>query len=182
MPSLVFTGCATITHHGDAILTDNPNIVLAVVDPLTFPKTSVGKTGVYSCRVLDLPQEIYPDSFLLEIPAGEDSRWLHDQPWRHCVIRASLVTLGGKPFFEKTIAFAKDWNGNSQPGSDSQHRKISLAFTDYRFDTAASSLPKHLSYILHIEVLRPSLRNSDYLEVWAVTVLPHTKRLLQSND
>jgi hypothetical protein len=176
--AFLLTACTTLTRHGDAILYDKPNIVFAYVDPLEFPKSSLAQTATFSYQVLDLPQEIYPSGFLLEIPQNEDAKWLHNQPWRNCVIRASLLTLKDDLFFTKKIDFSKDWNGNSQPGSDSDHRKIWFAFTDYDFNKNESSLPRNLSYVLRIEVIKPSLRSSDQLEIEAETLLPHTKRFM----
>ena len=89
------------------------------------------------------------------------------------MIRASLLTRKGDLFFSKNLDFSKDWNGSSEPGSDAEHRKIFFHFTDYDFDTGQSSIPKHLSYVLRLEVLRPSLRLSDRLEMEAFTTFQH---------
>jgi hypothetical protein len=173
--ALSVTGCITVTRHGDATLYDLPNIVFDFVDPLVFPKCSLGRSATFSYRVLDLPQEIYPSYFYLEIPQKEDVDWVHNQPWRNCVIRASLVRLNGDVFFTKKIDFSKDWNGSSIPGSDSDYRQITLPFTDYEFYESKSSLPEHRSYILRIEIIRPSLRPTDKLEIDAPAALPHPK-------
>jgi len=170
-------GCATVTRHGDVSLYDSPRIdfLPQAVDVLEFPKTSLARVATYSYQVLNLPQEIYPRGFLLDVPENEDSRWAHDQPWRHCVIRVSLLTTDGKAFFSRRINFAKDWNGGSQEGSSSSRRKIWLPFTDYDFNSGTSSLPEHRSYVLRLEVLSPSRRSSDQLEIEAFTLLPDKK-------
>jgi len=175
--AVILPGCASITRHGDAYLYDQPNIIFVYRDPLKFPLVPLGERGVHTFRVLDLPQEIYPHEFLLEIPELEDSRYDHDQPWRHAVFRASLQTLEGKTFFSKTYDYTRDWNGGSEPGSDDDTRKIWLPFTNYHHEMS-SSLPRHRSYILRIEILQPSLRATDRLEVAADTLLPRAQHLM----
>jgi len=71
--SIMLSGCASVTQHGDARLYDEPNIVFISVDPLKFPLVPLGQRATYTYRVLDLPQEIYPDQFLIDIPHEEDS-------------------------------------------------------------------------------------------------------------
>jgi hypothetical protein len=166
--SLTLFGCATNQRQGDATLeTNGPSWPFQAVDQLHFPDIPAGKRAVYSYQVLNLPHEIYPHGFnLVGVPPSEAVPWLHDQPWRNCVIRASLVTLEGHVFFSKNLAFAHDWNGNSDQ-RDLDHAKLWFPFTDFDFTTNTSSLPVHLSYVLRVEIINPSLRGTDTLEVEA---------------
>lgn len=167
-------GCATVTRHGDAKLYEQKNFILKLVDPLIFPQMPIGHVANYRYKVTSLPQTIYPSGFYLEVPNGEDDRWEHNQPWRACRIRASLSKTDGERFFTRTIDFSKDWNGNSAPGRNGKYRRIFLFFTDYDL-RGTTKLPKHLSYNVEIEVLRPSLRTSDKLWIDAVTLMPDAR-------
>jgi hypothetical protein len=79
----------------------------------------------------------------------------------------------GSVIFSRKINLGKDRLGSSS--GKRNHRKIFFSFTDYEME-GTTSLPKHLSYDLQVEVLRPSLRASDKLTVKAFTLLPGTKK------
>lgn len=169
--ALATSACATVTRHGDARLRDNKNVVFVVMDELVFPRIPVGQASTHRYRVRALPQAIYPDSFHLEVPVEEASATRNDQPWRQCLIRASLTTPEGVPFFTRTLDLSKDWNGDASAGRNSRRRSLRLVFTGGNFGRT-SPLPRHLSYDLVIQVLRPSSRATDSLRVEALTVLP----------
>jgi hypothetical protein len=168
--ALAMSACATVTRHGDARLRDNRNVIFVMMDELVFPGVSIGRAATSRYRVRDLPQAIYPRGFDLEVPAEEASVSRHDQPWRRCLIRASLSTPDGETFFSRTLDLSKDWNGNSSPGHNSKHRSLFLSFTGFDYDRSPS-YPKHLSYDLEIQVVHPSLRATDTLRVDALTLL-----------
>jgi hypothetical protein len=161
-------GCACSIKCGDARLVHTPAFLLAVEDYLSFPKVPVGRRASFVWRVENLPHPIYPHEFELEIPESEVSRDRHDQPWRSTILYASLVREDGVPFYERTIDFAKDWNGNSGPGKTRSTRRISLFFTHSRYTPRPIHLPNRTSYVFHVKVVRPSGRPSDTLEIEAL--------------
>lgn len=165
--------CQAKTSHGDAVLIHgtNPPSLPASIDQLILPDVSIGAKSSVRYRVLSLPQTIYPSGFQLEVPEDEDVRGRTQFPWQNCIIRASLEDLRGKAFFSRTINLGRDRLG-SEPGKQN-HRRILFLFTDYKLD-GTTALPRHLSYQLHIDVIRPSSRSSDKLIVKAFAVLSRT--------
>lgn len=164
---------AKTTRHGDVTLIDNRGGVRFLpkaVDRLVFSDIPIGKPLVVRYHVRSLPQLIYPSGFTLNVPEAE-YRPLQEAPkkapWHNCVIRASLTTPDGARFYSRTIALGKDRHGAELSG---RYSKIFFSFSDYQMD-GKTSLPRHLSYNLQIEVLRPSSRGSDKLTVDASTSL-----------
>lgn len=159
------------SHHGDAVLVDARgfSFLPEPADPLDFPKISLSASRTYRYRVSDLPQVIYPMGFSLEVPQQEDEFGVRQEhAWSQCVVRASLITSAGRVFHSRTYRLGRDRAGSS----DGRHgrRAVSFPFTDYSI-SGETRLPHHLSYVLQIEVLRPSLRASDALTIEAFTIV-----------
>jgi hypothetical protein len=168
--AVLVTACASATRHGDATLVDEKGVSFLPepADHLDFPKTSLAKTGIHRYRVVSLPQVIYPHGLLLEVPEAEDLGPPAEHPWSRCIVRASLLTPEGRVFHTRTFRLGRDHRG-SEPASRG-HRSSFFPFTDYTLSGTAR-LPQYLSYVLQIEVLRPSMRASDALAVEAFTTV-----------
>lgn len=168
--TLSLASCSSTTRHGDARLFsgNSPSFLPAAMAELILPEVPIGRTSVIRYRILSLPHTIYPSGFELEVPENEAPVLPGDTqfPWSNCVIRASLTNPDGSVFFSRTINLGRDRRG-SGPGRRN-HRKIFFPFTDYQMD-GTTSLPRHRSYELQIEVLRPSFRASDKLTVDALS-------------
>jgi hypothetical protein len=174
--TLLFTSCGSVTKHGDVKLYRAARIgfLPQAVDQLAFPKIPLGKTASFRYRVESLPQIIYPGDFILKIPRAEITGNRRDQPWRACVVRASLMTVDGKTFFERTIRFSDERPGGREI-VDTGGNEIPIPFADCDLE-GRTKLPRHLSYDFLVEVMHPSARQSDRLEIQAFTVLPDKKR------
>jgi hypothetical protein len=171
----LLTASAAKSHHGDAVLVDEHgfSFLPEPADHLDFPAVSLATPRVFRYRVTGLPQVIYPSGFSLEVPQREDEFGIrHEQTWRSCVVRASLITSTGRVFHSRTYRLGRDGAGSS----DGHHgrRAVHFPFTDYSVD-GATQLAHYLSYVLQIEVLRPSLRPSDALRIEAFTTV-HSKK------
>lgn len=166
----VFTACVSGVRHGDALLVDAKGFPLEPADWLEFPKTPLRVSGVFRYHVEALPQVIYPSGFLLDVPESEDLGPGREFPWSSCVVRASLLAPDEHVFHSRTIRLGRDRSG-SWPGKRGR-RRVFFPFTDYNI-SGRTRLPSYLSYDLRIEVLRPSARPTDVLNVEAFTVL-HT--------
>jgi hypothetical protein len=148
-------------------------------DHLDFPKVPLAAPRIYRYRVSALPQVIYPSSFFLEVPLQEDEFGVrHEHAWSRCVVRASLITSAGRVFHSRTYRLGRDRAGSS-PGHHGR-RAVHFLFTDYSV-SGATRLPHHLSYVLQIEVLQPSMRPSDVLRIEAFTTV-HPKRPNQAME
>jgi hypothetical protein len=167
--------CHAKTSHGDAVLIrgTNPASLPGSVDQVILSDIPIGAKIGMRYRVLSLPETIYPSGFQLEVPENEDVRGGAEFPWQKCVMRASLKDLRGRTFFSRTINLGRDRLG-SEPGKQG-HRKILFLFTDYKPD-GMTTLPRHLSYELHIDVIRPSLRSTDKLIIKAFALLSRPNR------
>ena len=166
---------AAETRHGDAVLVDERgfSFLPEPADHLDFPKISLAAPRTYRYRVSELPQVIYPSGFSLEVPPQEDEFGVRrEYPWSRCVLRASLMTPAGRLFYRRTYRLGRDRAG-SHPGRRGR-RAVHFVFTDYSV-SGTTRLPRHSSYVLQIEVLRPSMRSADVLTVQAFTTL-HPKR------
>ena len=153
------------SRHGDAVLVQAHGLSFLPkpADHLDFPKAPLGRLGVYRYRVADLPQVIYPTGFLLDVPEQEDEYGArHEHPWSRCIVRASLLSTDSRAFYYHTYHLGRD-----RAGSDARRRRrhtIYFSFLNpWRGEDAR--LPQYRSYILQIEVLRPSSRASDILAV-----------------
>jgi len=168
--SFMTIACGTQRQHGDARLIDAKGVSFMPepADYLRFPKTPLRTSGVFRYHVTSLPQVIYPSGFLLEVPEDEALDRGGAPVWSSCVVRASLLTPDGRPFHVRTIHLGRNRSG-SGPGRRGR-REVFFPFTDYTV-SGRTRLPHHLSYILQIEVLQPSLRASDMLDVEAFTVV-----------
>lgn len=167
--------CGSTTWHGDARLVDEGSVSFwpEAADYLEFPATPLKSSGVFRYRVSSLPQVIYPDGFHLDVPEEEDLGPNRQFAWSSCVIRASLLTPDGRPFYTRTIHLGRDRLGSS-PGRR-RHRQVFFAFTDDK-GSGTTRLPRQLSYVLQIEVLQPSSRASDVLTTRVFTSLPSKVR------
>ena len=161
---------AVQSRHGDATLVDERgfSFLPQPADHLDFPNTPLGERGTYRYWVSDLPQVVYPSGFSLEVPQQEDVTREGEHPWSRCVVRASLITSAGRVFHTRTYRLGRDRRG-SNPGHRGR-RVVYFPFTDYSV-SGTTRLPHHLSYVLQIEVLRPSRRRSDVLAVEAFTTV-----------
>ena len=166
---------AAQSRHGDAVLVDERGLSFLPepADHLDFPKVSLAAPRTYRFRVSELPQAIYPSGFSLEVPQREDEFGVRrEYAWSRCVLRASLMTPAGRVFHRRTYRLGRDRAG-SHPGHRGR-RAIHFMFTDYSV-SGTTRLPRHLSYMLQIEVLQPSRRPSDMLTIEAFTIV-HPKR------
>jgi len=162
VPRLTAFGAAT--QHGDAVLVKEHGLSFLPkpADHLDFPKTSLSKIGTYEYRVENLPQVIYPSGFLLDVPEQEDERGLpHDHPWKNCVVRASLLDTDGLVLRRRTYHLGRDRSGSSMLGRRSS---IFFRFVDH-WRGEDCRIPQRRSYLLKIEILRPSERATDTLRV-----------------
>jgi hypothetical protein len=166
---------AAQSRHGDAVLVDERgfSFLPEPADHLDFPKVSLAAARTYRYRVSELPQVIYPSGFSLEVPQQEDEFGVrHEHAWSPCVVRASLITSVGRVFHSRTYCLGRDRAGSS----DGHYGRpaVYFPFTDYSV-SGTTRLPHYLSYVLQIEVLRPSLRPSDTLTIQAFTTV-HPKK------
>jgi len=170
---------AAQSRHGDAVLVDPRgfSFLPEPADHLDFPKISLASPRKYRYRVSELPQVIYPSGFSLEVPQQEDEFGVRrEYAWSRCIVRASLITSAGRVFHRRTYRLGRDRAG-SHPGRRGR-RAVHFVFTDYSV-SGTTRLPRHLSYVLQIEVLQPSMRSSDMLTIEAFTTV-HPKRPNQS--
>jgi hypothetical protein len=174
----LLTASAAKSRHGDAVLVNEHGVSFLPepADHLDFPKISLAAPRTYRHRVSELPQVIYPSGFSLEVPPQEDEFGVrHEHAWSPCVVRASLITPAGRLFHSRTYRLGRDRTGSSD-GHHGRHA-VYFPFTDYSVN-GTTRLPHYLSYVLQIEVLRPSLRPSDVLTIEAfTTVRPKGPRL-----
>ena len=170
------TASAAASRHGDAVLVDEHGVSFLPepADHLDFPKVSLAAIRTYRFSVVQLPQVIYPSGFLLEVPAREDEFGIrHEHAWSPCIVRASLLTPRGRVFHSRTYRLGRDRGGSSE--GHHGRRAVYFPFTDYSV-SGTTRLPRYFSYVLRIEILRPSLRPSDALTIEAFTTVQQ-KRL-----
>jgi hypothetical protein len=167
----LLTVSAPRSRHGDAVLVDEHgfSFLPEPADHLDFPKISLAAPRTYRYRVSGLPQVIYPTGFSLEVPQQEDEFGVrHEHAWSPCVVRASLITPAGRVFHSRTYRLGRDRAGSSE--GHHGRRAVYFLFTDYSL-SGTTRLPHHLSYLLQIEVLQPSMRPSDVLAIEAFTTV-----------
>lgn len=144
--------------HGDAVLTKGgQGFPLHYGGLLSFPRIPIGSCGTTRFKVPDLPVPIYPSGFDLDVPEAKSFHVPLQSPWQNCLIKASLVDVSGHTFYSRTIDF-KHGIGDG----------MFFLFTDYQPD-GKTTLPKYRSYIIEVQVIRPSLRASDRLKIYAPT-------------
>jgi len=160
VPGLTALGAAT--QHGDAVLVKEHALLFfpKPADHLDFPKTPLGKPGTYIYQVVNLPQVIYPSGFLLDVQ--ENERGAHQvYPWTNCVVRASLLDTDGRVLHRRTYQLGRDRAGSSVERGRSS---IFFPFVNH-WRGEDRRIRQRRSYVLKIEVLRPSGRASDTLVV-----------------
>jgi len=160
--SLVVSACTTSVRCGDARRVHPASILFMMVDYLEFPKVPLGERKAFSFHVTRCKGDaviFYPKSLRVRIPTTELDL-VHprqDQPWRSTLLRVSLVEPDGRKRYDQEINLATDWKGGAEVGS-----KYSKLWLKLPGDAELASLE---SYTLKIEVLRPSGRKSDALEI-----------------
>lgn len=151
------SACNSYERYGDARMVYPHSILFMEAPFVEYPKIPIGAYGTTSFRVPGNPRI---QGLGLEIPAAEDHSENHDQPWRSTIIRVVLIAGDNKVIYERTIDFAKDWNGGSCPGEHGDHRQIPLMLPH-------PSLPAASFYRFSVEVLQPSKRATDRLRLMA---------------
>lgn len=155
--------------HGDAVLIDRADFVFRVMDDLRFPRIPAGNAGRARIVVRDLPVGILPSAFLIEVPAEEDFKYDKDQPWRDLVFSVRAVDRAGRTIYFGKFDMSRDWNGGSQPGRAGKTRKIFLRGAPWRAWLENLSREDARNYTLVIDIIRPSRRANDSIEIEAMT-------------
>lgn len=155
--SFWLSACNSYERYGDARVVHAPSILLMGARWIEYPKISIGKQAKVSFRV---PGDPGIHGFALEVPPEEDNSQNHSQPWRTTIIRVWLIGGGDRVVYERTIDFAKDWIAGSLPAEHGRGRQIYIKLDQ-------PPLPRASSYRFNVEVVRPSGRSNDHLQIVA---------------
>ena len=159
---LVVSACTTSVRCGDARRVHPASILFMMEDYLEFPKIPLGERKAFSFHVTKCKGDatiFFPKSLRMRIPKAELdlTQSSHDQPWRITLLRVSLVGPDGRKLYDQKINLATDWKGGAEVGS-----KYSKLWLKLPGEAKLASLE---SYTFQVEVLRPSGRRADTLEI-----------------
>jgi len=116
-------------------------------------------------RARNLPVPIFPDWADLKIPKREGDVDRSDQPWRSVLLEIRYLDLDGSLLQHQTVDFSKDWNGNGHE-IRRETMRISVPISPWG-EVNSPEPPLVKNYDMKVNVIRPSARATDKLEVKA---------------
>jgi len=98
------TACDTGVPKGEATLYRGSDFLVATLDELRLPSSSLSVAGPRTFRLRDLPEPVFPDALVVEARRDDDPA---DAPWRSASVRIEFLQPGAdEPFFEISVDLA----------------------------------------------------------------------------